>query len=62
MDILIFAIAVFGMGFFSGVLMTVHAFEKHEAKEFGGRLAARSAAVEPDRKGAARSAAPKENG
>ncbi len=32
MDILVFAIAVFGMGFFFGVLVTTHAFEKTEGK------------------------------
>lgn len=32
MDILIFAIAVFGIGFFFGLLVAVNAFEKKESK------------------------------
>jgi hypothetical protein len=32
MDILIFAIACLGIGFFSGLLVAVHAFEKKESK------------------------------
>ncbi len=31
-DVLIFAIACGSIGFFLGVLATVHAFEKHEEK------------------------------